>query len=443
MEQCINTFAKNVEYHMEMIFANEVAALCYSKYRNLPKTGKPKEEREWTHVAGIVKVDNWEKDFKCLSNVAKDVVALGTGSKCIGKSKMSSTGDILNDSHAEVMARRGFLRYLYDQVLLTYQTGSSEVFKSFSDGKCVIKENVTFHFFTSHVPCGDASIIPKVPLSENDVGLCLKCTGQSGLPYAKQAAHLCVAAEDLICNSCHVNMQSTMAIQTMEGGECNVKRRANSDKRKCCSSEEQGCKYIKVDLSPGGADMVSGKQSSNMNVEKPKVSVSSDTHRTGAKCLPMQSLQDSHLSGANYHVVGALRTKPGRGERTESLSCSDKFAKWNVVGLQGALLSLLVNKPIYFQSVIVGGGSPFSKISLKRAIIDRLIYQNIGSKNSSEDKQVDLGSLLSEGLCLPSKYGVQYPLILQSTLPFEHAPVSNGTKQPCPSSIVWCKVPER
>lgn len=454
MEQYSNTnaIAKSVESSMEMNFANEIAALCYSKYMNLPKTGKPKEEREWTHVAGIVKVDDWQKDSDCLSNVPKDVVALGTGSKCIGKSKMSPTGDILNDSHAEVMARRGFLRYLYHQVLMTYQTGSSEIFKCFSGGKCVIKGNVTFHFFTSHVPCGDASIIPKVPLSETDVGLRLKCgAGQSVLSRAKWATSHCIMAptERVNCNFSHADIPGGVAVQTMEGEECNVRRRANCDKRKYCNiegcEEESGSKHIKANLSPGRAKMGSGKERSamNNNVEKPEVPVSDDIYRTGAKCLPFQSLQDSHLPGACYHVVGALRTKPGRGEPTQSLSCSDKFARWNVVGLQGALLSLLLNEPIYFESVIVGGGGPFSKMSLKRAIIDRLIYQNNGKKNSSEDKKMDQGFSLSEGLSLPSKYGVHCPLILQSTLPFEHARMPNGAKQPCPSSIVWCQVPER
>lgn len=446
-EQCtdINETAASVKSSMDMHFANEIAELCYSKYMNLPKTGKPKEEREWTHVAGIVVVDGWQKYSDHSNNVPKDVVALGTGSKCIGKSKMSPSGDVLNDSHAEVMARRGFLRYLYDQVLMTYQTGSSEIFKCFSGGKCVIKNNITFHFFTSHVPCGDASIIPKVPFSENDVGLCLKCgTEQSVQCHARHSTCLCVVA-----STEHGNMPSGMAVPTMEGEECNIRRQAHSNKRKSCNiegcEEENGSKYIKANSSPGRANMCSGKERSvmNNNVQKPEVPVSDDIHRTGAKCLPFQSLQDSHLPGADYHVVGALRTKPGRGEPTQSLSCSDKFARWNVVGVQGALLSLLLNEPLYFQSVIVGGGGPFSEMSLKRAIIDRLNSQTNERKNSSEDKEMDRGSSLSEGLSLPSKYGVHYPLILQSTLPFKHARIPNGVKQPCPSSIVWCKVPER
>lgn len=82
-------------------FATQAANLCYEKFDALPKSGKPISGREWTSLAAIVKTDDSITDG---CNI--QVVSLATGSKCIGKSKLSSTGDIINDSHAEVRILR-------------------------------------------------------------------------------------------------------------------------------------------------------------------------------------------------------------------------------------------------------------------------------------------------------------------------------------------------
>lgn len=94
-----------------------------------------------------------------------------------------------------------------------------------------------------------------------------------------------------------------------------------------------------------------------------------DVYRTGAKCVPGEA-EDPRRPGAAYHQVGLLRVKPGRGDRTCSMSCSDKVARWNVLGCQGALLMHFLEEPIYLSAVVIGK-CPYSQEAMERALVGR------------------------------------------------------------------------
>lgn len=352
---------------MNSCFADCVAKTSHAVYTSLPKTGKPQSGQEWTLLASILQTtstltyDHPHPELK--------VVALGTGSKCIGKSKMSEKGDILNDSHAEVIARRAFLRYLYCNINQALRGDESSIFKYLQEcGHFKLQPGISFHFYSSHTPCGDASIFPK---------------------------------EEELCDlgSCILRTDSESCISIKDGSDSQ-------------NEAEEGNVSDSLKRSHTGDDAEDKTMS-----KKKKL----DIYRTGAKCVPDECKQDPKLPGSDYHVLGAVRTKPGRGDPTLSVSCSDKLMRWNSVGIQGALLSQLLGIPIYMESITIGGGCPYSEAALSRAIIKRVSLESID---------------------LPPGYAISFPQLFQSCIPFPDRK-KPSVPRPCSSSIVWCSVPER
>jgi len=100
------------------------------------------------------------------------------------------------------------------------------------------------------------------------------------------------------------------------------------------------------------------------------VNMNDNLIRTGAKSIVSDDLFSEDLQSRSWGQLSLLRTKPGRGPLSLSLSCSDKLMKRQYLGLQGGLLSVFILTPIRFATFVIGGN--FAIDSVKRALFDRL-----------------------------------------------------------------------
>ena len=101
------------------------------------------------------------------------VISLGTGSKCLGEKELSLNGSLVHDSHAEVIAKRAYVIYLLHHLEISYNamvnntSNNDRIFDYLENAKHFrLKDGIKFHFYSSHPPCGDATIASKPIISD-------------------------------------------------------------------------------------------------------------------------------------------------------------------------------------------------------------------------------------------------------------------------------------
>ena len=183
-------------------------------------------------------------------------VAIGSGTRCITGDQMSLEGLVVNDSHAEVVARKSLMRFLYRQLTAELRGCPDTIFTASADNPTLfrVRDNFKFHLYISTAPCGDGAQFSRSDATNQD-------------PPSDGEHHPTMTSK----------LQGVLRTK-MEGGEGTI---------------------------PIGD-------------ARPQT-------------------WDGILAG------GRLRT----------MSCSDKVARWNVLGLQGALLSQFM-EPVYMSSLTLG-----------------------------------------------------------------------------------------
>ncbi|NXD28491.1 DSRAD deaminase, partial [Spelaeornis formosus] len=248
------------------------------------------------------------------------VVSIGTGNRCVKGEELSLKGETVNDCHAEIISRRGFVRFLYSE-LMKYDpsnpsSAEESIFEQAGGKKLKIKSSVTFHLYVSTAPCGDGALFDK------------SCSDQANEMGQPQHQPL-------------------------------------------FENPKQGKLRTKVE--------------------------------NGEGTIPVES-----------SVIVPTWDGIQHGERLRTMSCSDKILRWNILGLQGALLSHFL-EPVYLHSVTLG--YLYSQGHLTRAICCRLERD---------------GSTLKEKLQAP--YHVNHPEVGRVSV-YDSARQTGKTKE---SSVNWC-----
>ncbi|XP_054103431.1 double-stranded RNA-specific adenosine deaminase isoform X2 [Callithrix jacchus] len=290
-------------------FHDQIAMLSHRCFNTLTNSLQPSLLGRKILAAIVMKKDSEDMGV---------VVSLGTGNRCVKGDSLSLKGETVNDCHAEIISRRGFIRFLYSE-LMKYnpQTAKDSIFEpAKGGGKLQIKKTVSFHLYISTAPCGDGALFDK---------------------------------------------------------SCSDRAMENTDSRHypVFENPKQGKLRTKVENGEG-----------TIPVESSDIVPTWDGIRLG--------------------------------ERLRTMSCSDKILRWNVLGLQGALLTHFL-QPIYLKSVTLG--YLFSQGHLTRAICCRMARD---------------GSAFEDGLRHP--FIVNHPKVGRVSV-YDSKRQSGKTKE---TSVNWC-----
>jgi hypothetical protein len=264
----------------------------------------------------------------------------------------------IRDLHAEVLARRAFRRYLLEEIKSLYSHYSTKSSHASEkellsrtliidevSGKLSLREGVAIHLYTSSQPCGNA---------------CIKRWGKSSKP--KQYPNLF---------SCFTEFPKDEEVEvTIKNDGKEIKRHEVQHPVFHVTARKEGEIAL---LAKRNRTLLEKEKDEDTSREDMILDRSALSHPSSKSNLLQEdsNLLVDPLTGY-VHPIGTIpltSSTQQQQQRGNVMTCSDKIARWNILGLQGSFLSHFLTNPLYLRTVIVG--RKFSEVHGRRALCCR------------------------------------------------------------------------
>ncbi|GAA5963872.1 hypothetical protein JCM21900_004434 [Sporobolomyces salmonicolor] len=293
--------------------AHALATAVTQTYSSLPPNGKPTPrsngQPQWTVLAGF-----------CLyrDSHAPVCVSLGTGLKSLPHAKLPVHGDVLHDSHAEIIARRGFKLWIYVEMDRALKGDAGVYVERAGDG-WRIRTGWEVGMWVSTLPCE-----------------CVHCA----------------------CSSPRALTRGDSEPPPGVGGDAStyaLSLASASSSSTASAAPPVPCPTLELLPSPPSLHP-SLVRAASLGLVTSRSPAAPSSALPGSPPATLAAA-GVHRGRVSYTSLGTLRTKPGRADSppTTSHACSDKLALWALVGLQGGLLSSLRVEPVRLACLAVSG----------------------------------------------------------------------------------------
>lgn len=385
---------KKVQYHKEenavrhaekrrtstCSFADRVASTSVDHYCTIVPSSFRESQRQ-TCLATIV--------AHCRHSDTLRVLAMGVGTKFLPNALLQDGNVRVRDCHAEVLCKRAFRRYLFEELLsrqsttslnsstddvrsimeeviinksgtnATHDQSSTSKFQNEELIQYRLKEGITLHLYCSSAPCGNATLKKFAKMTRETYNLALAPHEWDSSPHVPIRGH----AVPLGQFSLLVKLDSTLSIEkdTSHGNkltvDSNIKgveaRDAKKKKRKPVDESDLWCP-------PGTSTVTLGK--------------------------------------------GSIHT------------CSDKICRWNILGLQGSLLSSFIDEPMYLSTITIA--RKFTRCICQRALCCRgvtALDTIMGKESSTKMPQYNLHhpSIMGTGVLMDNGVLEMKPVVIE------------------------------